>query len=184
MAQERGRRVSSGDVIAEIETDKATMEVEAVDEGVLGRIVVPEGAEGVAVNSIDRACCWSTARIHRRLAPLRPARWRTATVPRRPAVPAAAPVGDGTGVGGRRWTGRQTVARGPARRHGGGDAPRRDRVPHGRGGRGIPGRLQGEPGVAGGVRPATGDRYADHGARLRRSRRGRGMPGCGRSSSS
>ena len=47
-----GDAVSSGEVIAEIETDKATMEVEAVDEGVLGRIVVPEGAEGVAVNSI------------------------------------------------------------------------------------------------------------------------------------
>ena len=47
-----GDTVSSGEVIAEIETDKATMEVEAVDEGVLGRIVVPEGAEGVAVNSI------------------------------------------------------------------------------------------------------------------------------------
>ena len=47
-----GDPVISGEVIAEIETDKATMEVEAVDEGVLGRIVVPEGAEGVAVNSI------------------------------------------------------------------------------------------------------------------------------------
>ena len=47
-----GDQVSSGEVIAEIETDKATMEVEAVDEGVLGRIVVPEGAEGVAVNAI------------------------------------------------------------------------------------------------------------------------------------
>ena len=47
-----GDSVSSGDVIAEIETDKATMEVEAVDEGVLGRIVVPEGAERVAVNSV------------------------------------------------------------------------------------------------------------------------------------
>ncbi len=47
-----GDQVSSGEIIAEIETDKATMEVEAVDEGVLGRIVVPEGAEGVAVNSI------------------------------------------------------------------------------------------------------------------------------------
>ena len=47
-----GDTVSSGEIIAEIETDKATMEVEAVDEGVLGKIVVPEGAEGVAVNSI------------------------------------------------------------------------------------------------------------------------------------
>jgi pyruvate dehydrogenase E2 component (dihydrolipoamide acetyltransferase) len=46
-----GDKVSPGDVIAEIETDKATMEVEAVDEGVVGRIVVPEGTEGVAVNA-------------------------------------------------------------------------------------------------------------------------------------
>ncbi|MCY4065237.1 MAG: biotin/lipoyl-binding protein, partial [Rhodospirillaceae bacterium] len=41
-AKQEGDAVSPGDVIAEIETDKATMEVEAVDEGVLGRIVVPE----------------------------------------------------------------------------------------------------------------------------------------------
>ncbi len=46
-----GDAVVSGDVIAEIETDKATMEVEAVDEGTLGRILVPEGSEGVAVNT-------------------------------------------------------------------------------------------------------------------------------------
>jgi pyruvate dehydrogenase E2 component (dihydrolipoamide acetyltransferase) len=46
-----GDTVSSGDVIAEIETDKATMEVEAVDEGVIGKIVVPEGSEGVKVNA-------------------------------------------------------------------------------------------------------------------------------------
>jgi pyruvate dehydrogenase E1 component beta subunit len=43
--------VSSGDVIAEIETDKATMEVEAVDEGVVARLLVPEGTEGVKVNT-------------------------------------------------------------------------------------------------------------------------------------
>ncbi len=47
-----GDDVASGDVIAEIETDKATMEVEAVDEGKVGRIAVPEGAEGVAVNTV------------------------------------------------------------------------------------------------------------------------------------
>ena len=47
-----GDAVEAGDVIAEIETDKATMEVEAVDEGVLGKIVVPEGSEGVAVNAV------------------------------------------------------------------------------------------------------------------------------------
>ncbi len=46
-----GQKVRSGDVIAEIETDKATMEVEAVDEGVIGRILVAAGTEGVKVNS-------------------------------------------------------------------------------------------------------------------------------------
>jgi len=47
-----GDNVASGDIIAEIETDKATMEVEAVDEGVIGKILVSEGTEGVAVNSV------------------------------------------------------------------------------------------------------------------------------------
>ncbi|WP_370228846.1 pyruvate dehydrogenase complex E1 component subunit beta [Cognatishimia sp.] len=47
-----GDEVSSGDIIAEIETDKATMEFEAVDEGTIGSIVVPEGTEGVKVNSV------------------------------------------------------------------------------------------------------------------------------------
>jgi pyruvate dehydrogenase E1 component beta subunit len=46
-----GDSVKSGDVLAEIETDKATMEVEAVDEGVLAKIIVPEGSEHVAVNT-------------------------------------------------------------------------------------------------------------------------------------
>ena len=46
-----GDTVNSGDVIAEIETDKATMEVEAVDEGVIGKILVDEGTEGVKVNA-------------------------------------------------------------------------------------------------------------------------------------
>ncbi len=47
-----GDEIKSGDVIAEIETDKATMEVEAVDEGKLEEILVPEGTEGVAVNTV------------------------------------------------------------------------------------------------------------------------------------
>src|SRR5277367_4751545 len=47
-----GDAIAPGDVIAEIETDKATMEVEAVDEGTLGEIKVPEGTEGVAVNAV------------------------------------------------------------------------------------------------------------------------------------
>jgi len=46
-----GDTVSSGDLIAEIETDKATMEFEAVDEGVVGKILIPEGSEGVKVNT-------------------------------------------------------------------------------------------------------------------------------------
>lgn len=46
-----GEPIEAGDVIAEIETDKATMEVEAVDEGILGKILIAEGTEGVPVNS-------------------------------------------------------------------------------------------------------------------------------------
>lgn len=49
--KKEGDKIKAGDVIAEIETDKATMEVEAVDEGVLGKILVAEGSENVAVNS-------------------------------------------------------------------------------------------------------------------------------------
>ena len=48
--KKEGDAIRAGDVIAEIETDKATMEVEAVDEGVLGRILVPDGTQGVRVN--------------------------------------------------------------------------------------------------------------------------------------
>src|SRR5208283_1471862 len=46
-----GEPVRPGDVLAEIETDKATMEVEAIDEGILAKIVIPEGTEHVAVNT-------------------------------------------------------------------------------------------------------------------------------------
>ena len=49
--KKEGEAVKAGDVIAEIETDKATMEVEAVDEGILGKILVKDGTEGVAVNA-------------------------------------------------------------------------------------------------------------------------------------
>jgi pyruvate dehydrogenase E2 component (dihydrolipoamide acetyltransferase) len=50
--KKEGDKVKSGDVIAEIETDKATMEVEAVDEGTIARILVPEGTQDVAVNDV------------------------------------------------------------------------------------------------------------------------------------
>ncbi len=50
--KKEGDKIKSGDVIAEIETDKATMEYEAVDEGTLAKIVVPEGTQDVAVNAV------------------------------------------------------------------------------------------------------------------------------------
>ncbi len=50
--KKEGDKVKSGDVIAEIETDKATMEVEAVDEGTIAKILVPEGTQDVAVNAV------------------------------------------------------------------------------------------------------------------------------------
>jgi pyruvate dehydrogenase E1 component beta subunit len=88
--KKEGERVKSGDVIAEIETDKATMEVEAVDEGLLTRILIPEGTEGVAVNTaiaeLDGGA--GTAVV----APTRPAMQVAAPPP--PSMPAlaAAPV--------------------------------------------------------------------------------------------
>ena len=50
--KKEGDKVAPGDILAEIETDKATMEVEAVDEGVLGKIIVPAGSENVKINSV------------------------------------------------------------------------------------------------------------------------------------
>ncbi len=55
---------SPGDVLAEIETDKATMEVEAVDEGVIREILVAEGTEGVKVNTPDRAAFSPKVKAH------------------------------------------------------------------------------------------------------------------------
>src|ERR1035441_5691518 len=50
--KKEGDKIKSGDIIAEIETDKATMEYEAVDEGTLAKIVVPEGTQDVPVNAV------------------------------------------------------------------------------------------------------------------------------------
>src|SRR5580692_12428197 len=50
--KQEGDAIRAGDVIAEIETDKATMEVEAIDDGVLAKIVVPEGTADVPVNNV------------------------------------------------------------------------------------------------------------------------------------
>ena len=95
-----GEDVRAGDVIAEIETDKATMEVEAVDEGTLSKILVEEGTEGVAVNTPiavlgegDAAeAAPPTAEAPQKLEPIRPAETAAATVV--PAMAAAAPEKD------------------------------------------------------------------------------------------
>ena len=85
-----GDKISSGDVIAEIETDKATMEVEAVDEGVVGRILVPAGTENVKVNATiaillgDGESAADLAKASDAPAPAAPA-------PQKPSGPAQAP---------------------------------------------------------------------------------------------
>ncbi len=71
-----GEKVKAGDVIAEIETDKATMEVEAVDEGTLGKILVPEGTAGRDGQYADRVD--SSGRRGRRCAQARRRRRRGA----------------------------------------------------------------------------------------------------------
>jgi pyruvate dehydrogenase E1 component beta subunit len=91
-----GDMVKAGDVIAEIETDKATMEVEAVDEGVLSAILVPEGTEGVAVNTPIAVLGGDEAPATPRLAapaPVPPAA-PVASAPAVSAAPVAAPEGD------------------------------------------------------------------------------------------
>src|SRR4051794_39878557 len=83
--KKEGDPVKSGDVIAEIETDKATMEVEAVDEGTLTRILVPEGTEGVSVNSPIAELDGGGANGARPQAP-----GHDTAMPQQPAPPAAA----------------------------------------------------------------------------------------------
>ncbi len=70
-----GDEVHAGDVIAEIETDKATMEVEAVDDGILAKIVIPEGTDHVAVNTPIAVIAANGEEVQ-------------APVPARPTVPA------------------------------------------------------------------------------------------------
>ncbi|HEY6432796.1 MAG TPA: pyruvate dehydrogenase complex E1 component subunit beta, partial [Acetobacteraceae bacterium] len=75
-----GEEVKAGDVIAEIETDKATMEVEAVDEGKLARILIDEGTEGVPVNTPIAVLAANGEDVSAAVAP--------AAAPRAPATPA------------------------------------------------------------------------------------------------
>ena len=90
-----GEDVRAGDVLAEIETDKATMEVEAVDEGTLSKILVEEGTEGVAVNTPiavlgegeAESAAPPTAEAPQKLEPKRPAETTAATPAAAPAAP-------------------------------------------------------------------------------------------------
>ena len=174
-----GDKVKSGDIIAEIETDKATMEVEAVDEGTLGKILVPEGTDDVAVNTpiavilarartrraievaARRRSSPRAAESRRRSAdaelPAKPEaarRRRPRRAKRRRAAPRRGRLAR-AGRAGRHRDGHHDGARSAARRHGRGDAARRRRVRDGRGGRRVSGRLQGHPGPAAGVRRAS-----------------------------
>ena len=190
-----GDTVSSGDIIAEIETDKATMEVEAVDEGVVGRLAVAEGTEGVKVNTVIAVLLEegeSAADIGEIAAG--PAAAPAAQAASAPAPATNARTGTRGTPGGRTGSdggprsgrhrsglarghaaGQPDRARGPARCDGRGDAPRRRRLPDGRGGGRVPGRLQDQPGPAGRVRRAPRHRHPDHRARFCRHRRRRGL---------
>ncbi|SDA53039.1 pyruvate dehydrogenase complex dihydrolipoamide acetyltransferase [Sinorhizobium sp. NFACC03] len=92
-----GDKVKSGDVIAEIETDKATMEVEAVDEGTVAKIVVPAGTDGVKVNALiavlaaDGEDVAAAAKGGNGAAAPAPAAKAEAPAPVAPSAPAAAP---------------------------------------------------------------------------------------------
>ncbi len=102
-----GDKVVAGDVIAEIETDKATMEVEAVDEGTLGKILIPAGTEGVKVNtpiavlladgeSADAVAAKPAAAPPpaEKAEPAPAAAKQEAAAPKVPAAPASAPAAD------------------------------------------------------------------------------------------
>lgn len=90
-AKKEGDSVSAGEVMAEIETDKATMEFEAVDEGVIGKILVQEGTEGVAVNT-PIAVLLEDGEDMSAAAKLAPASGKAAAaVPAAPAAPITVP---------------------------------------------------------------------------------------------
>jgi pyruvate dehydrogenase E2 component (dihydrolipoamide acetyltransferase) len=89
-SKKEGDPVKAGDVIAEIETDKATMEFEAIDDGTLGKILVPEGAENIRVNQ-PIAILLEEGEDKSALAKLPKATTRNAETPRPEAKPANAP---------------------------------------------------------------------------------------------
>jgi len=100
--KKEGDQVAPGDVIAEIETDKATMEVEAVDEGTLGKILVAEGTEGVPVNTPIAVLLaeGEDASVLEEAATARPKAEEDGTSDRAEREPEAVPMATGKGNGG------------------------------------------------------------------------------------
>ncbi len=90
--KKEGDVIKAGDVIAEIETDKATMEVEAVDEGILGKILVPDGTAGVKVNDPIAVLVEKGEAVPAAAPSAAPAPVAAAPAPAAVAVPATAPV--------------------------------------------------------------------------------------------
>jgi pyruvate dehydrogenase E2 component (dihydrolipoamide acetyltransferase) len=116
--KKEGETVKSGDVIAEIETDKATMEVEAVDEGVLGRILVADGTTGVKVNEPIAVLVEPGEAVPAATAAAPPAP-KPAAAPAATPAPAAAPAPAASGNGhdaGERGAGGRVFASPLARR--------------------------------------------------------------------
>jgi pyruvate dehydrogenase E2 component (dihydrolipoamide acetyltransferase) len=94
--KKQGETIKAGDVLAEIETDKATMEVEAVDEGVLGKILVPDGTEGVKVNAPIAILVQVGEAVPAEGAPaVAPVAAAPAEAPKQAAPASAAPVANG-----------------------------------------------------------------------------------------
>src|ERR1700677_4661704 len=102
-----GDDVRAGDVIAEIETDKATMEVEAVDEGKLARILIEEGTEGVAVNTPIAVLSVNGEDVSEATAPKAeappPAEVKEAPKPAEPAKAAPKPAAEATAAPEKDW---------------------------------------------------------------------------------
>ena len=173
-----GDTVSSGDIIAEIETDKATMEFEAVDEGVIGRILVAEGTEAVKVNTpiavIGKKAKTCPGRRHR-TARRRAGSFSPRSFGKHRRNPGSCPrrTRSQPGLSRRHRNGGNHRARSLARCHGRGNARRRNRLRHGRGSCRVPGRLQDHPRSVGRIRRPPGHRHPDHRTRLCRCRRWR-----------
>ncbi|OUJ13497.1 pyruvate dehydrogenase complex E1 component subunit beta [Acetobacter okinawensis] len=102
--KKEGDMIAAGDVLAEIETDKATMEIEAIEEGILGRILIGEGVEGVAVNTPIAIVVEDGESVPDSVAsqPAAPAP-QAATAPQAPASTPAAPVLDTAPEPEREW---------------------------------------------------------------------------------